>query len=224
MNGRASPYDVHASELRGASLIIDDWLNEIRRLGPAAPAVMAFTGKAFPAPAPAAPAAGPAPERQRSRGTTAPAIGARHIETLRLMLADTETLPDEAAALRAVLAVITPPIAVGDRVCYHSIIGGPVTSMGHTVVAIDRAPNPFGCDVAWITGKAACVALDALSRPQQDAAVTMRRYERMAEDLINWIVEQRLFQAYCAVDREHGVLVVWCEAAVEQLAARLAGE
>lgn len=136
--------------------------------------------------------------------------------------AATEALSCKRDAERQRSECAQPPIAVGDRVCYHSIIGGPVTSMGHTVVQILRAPNPFGTDVAWITGKAACVALDALSRPQPDAAVAMRRYERMAEDLIHWIVEQRLFQACCAVDDDHGVVVTWGEHAVEHLAARLA--
>jgi len=54
-------------------------------------------------------------------------------------------------------------IKVGDRVAYHSIVGGPVTSTGHSVYAIERTPNNYGCDVAWITGKAGCVALAALT-------------------------------------------------------------
>jgi hypothetical protein len=54
-------------------------------------------------------------------------------------------------------------ITVGDRVDYHSIVGGPVTSTGHTIRAVERKPNKYGRDVAWITGKAGCVALDALT-------------------------------------------------------------
>ena len=54
-------------------------------------------------------------------------------------------------------------ITVGDKVDYHSVVGGPVTSTGHTIRAVERKPNNYGCDVAWITGKAGCVALDALT-------------------------------------------------------------
>jgi hypothetical protein len=54
-------------------------------------------------------------------------------------------------------------INVGSIVNYHAIIGGPVTSEGHEVKAIERTPNNYGRDVAWITMKAGCVALDALS-------------------------------------------------------------
>jgi hypothetical protein len=52
----------------------------------------------------------------------------------------------------------------GDEVNYHSIIGGDVTSTGHKVKAIDMAPNNFGGNVAWITGKSGCVAIEALSK------------------------------------------------------------
>ena len=52
---------------------------------------------------------------------------------------------------------------VGDKVDYHSVIGGPVTSTGHTILAVERKPNNYGRDVAWISGRAGCVALDALS-------------------------------------------------------------
>ena len=51
-----------------------------------------------------------------------------------------------------------------DLVDYHSIIGGEVTSTGHQVKVIERAPNNYGRDVAWITGKRGCVALGALSK------------------------------------------------------------
>ncbi len=51
----------------------------------------------------------------------------------------------------------------GDAVSYHLIIGGPVTSTGHKIRLIDLAPNDFGQNVAWITGKSGCVALTALS-------------------------------------------------------------
>jgi len=52
----------------------------------------------------------------------------------------------------------------GDKVDYHSIIGGAVTSRGHTIEDIERAPNNFGCDVAWISDHRGCVAVRALSR------------------------------------------------------------
>jgi hypothetical protein len=54
-------------------------------------------------------------------------------------------------------------IEVGDKVDYHSVRGGPITSENHTVKSIEREPNNYGCDVAWITGKSGCVDIDALS-------------------------------------------------------------
>ena len=50
----------------------------------------------------------------------------------------------------------------GDRVSYCSVIGQPPTSFGHTITHIKPMPNDFGHDVAWITQRAACVALAAL--------------------------------------------------------------
>ena len=52
---------------------------------------------------------------------------------------------------------------IGDTVDYHEIIGGPVTSEDHVIRDIDRAPNNYDCDVAWLTSKRGCVALRALS-------------------------------------------------------------
>jgi len=50
---------------------------------------------------------------------------------------------------------------IGDKVDYHSLIGGPVTSTGHTV---DSEPYIMcGTLVASITGKAGCVDVDALT-------------------------------------------------------------
>ncbi|MBT3488327.1 MAG: hypothetical protein HOI61_00860 [Gammaproteobacteria bacterium] len=46
---------------------------------------------------------------------------------------------------------------------YHSVIGGPVTSTGHEIRTIEKMPNNYGSDVAWITGKSGCVDLDSLS-------------------------------------------------------------
>jgi hypothetical protein len=60
-------------------------------------------------------------------------------------------------------------IMVGDKVDYHSIIGGPVTSKWHTVQTVQLAPNNFGRAVAWISGKSGCVALDALTHTANSA-------------------------------------------------------
>lgn len=54
-------------------------------------------------------------------------------------------------------------IRVGDKVDYHSMIGGEATSTGHTVTHIDLEPNNFSCDVAFISGKSGCVDIDHLS-------------------------------------------------------------
>ena len=51
----------------------------------------------------------------------------------------------------------------GDVVNYHSHINGPVTSTGHVIKSINRAPNNFGCDVAWISNKSGCVQMACLS-------------------------------------------------------------
>jgi len=59
-------------------------------------------------------------------------------------------------------------IQVGDKVDYHSIIDEGITSTGHVVEVIKYTPNNFGCDVAWITGKSGCVALEALSKSEED--------------------------------------------------------
>lgn len=56
-----------------------------------------------------------------------------------------------------------PSVSIGDQVNYHSIIGGPITSTDHELQAVSFAPNNFGSDVGWITGKSGCVALAALS-------------------------------------------------------------
>ena len=54
-------------------------------------------------------------------------------------------------------------LTIGDIVNYHSIIGGEITTRGHTITAIEYSPNNYGCDVAWIKGKSGCVALRSLS-------------------------------------------------------------
>jgi hypothetical protein len=70
-------------------------------------------------------------------------------------------------------------LKVGDKVNYHSIIGGSITSQGHTIEIIKRHPNNFGCDVAWISGKGACVALAALSNEQHP--VKQEQYLTMSQ-------------------------------------------
>ena len=55
---------------------------------------------------------------------------------------------------------------VGDAVDFHSIIGGKVTSTGHTIQDLIPKPNNFGCDCAMISGKSGVVAVAALSRAE----------------------------------------------------------
>ena len=52
---------------------------------------------------------------------------------------------------------------VGDKVNYHSFIGGPVATENHVIRAIELQPNNYGADVAWLTDKSGCVDLEALS-------------------------------------------------------------
>ena len=58
-----------------------------------------------------------------------------------------------------------PSFLVGDYVSYHSVIGGPITSTGHTITCFGVV---CGRVVAWITGKAGCVALEALTLEARD--------------------------------------------------------
>lgn len=57
---------------------------------------------------------------------------------------------------------------------------------------------------------------------QRNADAKAGEYERMAEDLIHFIVAEGLVHAECGEDAEHGVVCIWHESAVEHLAARLA--
>lgn len=52
-------------------------------------------------------------------------------------------------------------LKVGDKVDYHSIIGEPATSTGHTIQEVGKIGN--GKTVAWISGHVGCVDLDALT-------------------------------------------------------------
>lgn len=67
---------------------------------------------------------------------------------------------------------------IGDSVDFHSVIGGPVTSTDHVISHIEMRPNNFGSDVAWITGRVGCVALDALSNAGNPPVIT-GRYEKI---------------------------------------------
>ncbi len=60
-------------------------------------------------------------------------------------------------------------IKVGDVVDYHAVIGGEVTSTGHTVLAVFPKPNNFGCEVAKISGRSGVVAASALTRAAKGA-------------------------------------------------------
>lgn len=52
---------------------------------------------------------------------------------------------------------------VGEKVNYHSISGGDVTSANHEIKRVELEPNNFGESVAWLTGKSGCVSLEHLS-------------------------------------------------------------
>lgn len=55
-------------------------------------------------------------------------------------------------------------IKIGDTVTYYGILGDDTTkSEGHIVLNIIKMPNNFGCDVAWISEKSTCVAIENLS-------------------------------------------------------------
>lgn len=60
-------------------------------------------------------------------------------------------------------------IKAGDIVDYHSLIGGPVTSEGHEVRAVQLVPNSFGEDVAWLRGWPGAVSMKALTRAKPPA-------------------------------------------------------
>lgn len=53
-------------------------------------------------------------------------------------------------------------LKVGDKVNYHGSLGQGVISSNHEIKDIESKPNNFGCDVAWVTGKAGCVDIEHL--------------------------------------------------------------
>jgi hypothetical protein len=68
-------------------------------------------------------------------------------------------------------------IKVGDKVDYHSLVGGEVTSTGHEVTELYPKPNNFGCDCAMITGKSGVVNVAALSlTPFKMQTMTLDEY------------------------------------------------
>ncbi len=52
------------------------------------------------------------------------------------------------------------PKEVGDKVNYHSIIGGEITSTGHEVKSFGEI---CGSKVAWVTDKSGCIDIKALT-------------------------------------------------------------
>lgn len=77
---------------------------------------------------------------------------------------------------------------IGNTVNYHSIIGGTVTSEGHEITDIIMSPNDFGCDVAWITKKRGCVALEALSNeenPIKEKPKPLTRSQQRYQDYLH---------------------------------------
>lgn len=81
---------------------------------------------------------------------------------------------------------------VGDRVDYHSRIGGPVTSIGHVI----RQLGELGAHpVAWLEGKSGCVSLRALT--PHDLKAELRRFLRAltAADRLEAIVSCGSFVA-----------------------------
>jgi hypothetical protein len=76
---------------------------------------------------------------------------------------------------------------VGDTVNYHSIIGGPVTSTGHTIRLICMEPNDFGCNVAWVTGISGCVAIEALSNEQKPAPPPKPKMTKSQQRYANYL-------------------------------------
>lgn len=58
-------------------------------------------------------------------------------------------------------------LKMGDKVDYHSIIGGPITSYGHTIIKCDPYILSEHTEVAFITDVRGCVATEALTRSEE---------------------------------------------------------
>lgn len=70
---------------------------------------------------------------------------------------------------------------MSDIVDYHSIIGGGITSKAHAIWFIDREPNNFGQDVAWITGQVGCVAASALTFHVDEEGFTWEQHSQFED-------------------------------------------
>lgn len=75
---------------------------------------------------------------------------------------------------------------IGDTVNYHAFQNSPATSTGHTIKRIEREPNNFGCDVAWITGKSGCISLNCLSLTSKKRVVLCDTRSRVGSSLMFW--------------------------------------
>lgn len=67
-------------------------------------------------------------------------------------------------------------IKVGDYVDFHSVIGGPITLRHRRVY--QTCDDFHGRSVAWISGKAGCVAVEALTPSQGEVNTTGQEYPR----------------------------------------------
>ena len=56
-------------------------------------------------------------------------------------------------------------LKIGDKVNYHAIIGGEITSKNHIVKLIGDIPSAK--NVVWITKKSGCVSFKALSKAKE---------------------------------------------------------
>lgn len=75
---------------------------------------------------------------------------------------------------------------IGDTVNYHAFQNSPATSTGHTIKRIEREPNNFGCDVAWITAKSGCISLNCLSLTSKKRVVLCDTRSRVGSSLMFW--------------------------------------
>lgn len=76
----------------------------------------------------------------------------------------------------------------GDTVNYHEIAGGKATSTGHIIKAIEREPNNYGGDVAWVSGKSGCVSMDNLSMATLEI-VKVEAPKELATEQVNAVKE-----------------------------------
>lgn len=77
-------------------------------------------------------------------------------------------------------------ININDKVSYHPFIGKPAVSSGHIVLAVDIAPNNFGEDVAWISGKSGCISFSCLSVDAPEVYVLRDSRTNCGENMMFW--------------------------------------